>query len=284
MKKRVIMALSLALSMVFLAACGGGNKAGTADKSQETKIAEAKEEGEYVQTVLKGKIFDAEDAEKIVEEYSVTKDIKGDVIEEKSKIDYTEFKQDYSAVYTYEYDDAGNKVKVTCKSVIDGQEDEIVIEYVNTYDDAGNLIKAEAPMAVYEYEDGFLVRATSDAGLKIITEYNKNGLIVLSEQYEDEELKYKEIYTYDENGVKTSLEYYSTLFGETPTERKTVYEIEYEYNDDGSIKQATSSDEESGYVDIYKFDANGNNICIEHYDERSLMYQLEEFEYTELSK
>lgn len=277
MKRKMFLVIGLVLGMCLFAGCG--NK--QTETVQEAKI---NIQGKvFLCTSSSNKVFDVSNPEEPVEEYYITEDIKGDTVKEKMIMSYPEFQQNYEAIYTYQYDEAGYKIKSTCDINVNGNHNEIVMEYVNTYDNNGNLVKAEADNMVYEYENGQLVRLTINAALQIITEY-ENGKTLSTEQYEGEALKLREAYVYDVYGVKSSYEYYSSISGSESIEKTIDYNLEYEFNDDGYIKQITSTTEENEFKEIYKFDEYGNNISIEYYDGNGFMYQLEEFEYVEVTE
>ena len=277
MKNKIVLLLSFSLSIIFLISCGGGQK----ENVQEAKINTQGKKFVCVSTT--SLIYDTSNEEEPVEEYCVTEDTNGDTIKEKMVMTYPEFQQDYASTYTYRYDDKGNKIKATCDIETNGKHSETEMDYVNTYDDNGHLIKVETENMLYEYENGQMIQLTMGKESPIITRYD-NGKVVCIEQYDGEALRMKESYTYDAYGVKSTYEYYSSVPGEETVEKKVTYNIEYEYNDDGYIKQITVTSEENDNKEVYSYDEYGNNILIEYYDQEGFRYQTESFEYVEIAE
>lgn len=173
-------------------------------------------------------------SDKFVDEYKITynNNENGAVYNEKTE----NFKTENVINKAYQYDDKGNKTKLTVSKIVNGTKTEMY-SYSYTYYDDGKL----------ETEKHIVAGATEQPVIKYT--YDNNGNVVskvLSNGSEEDTVKVTSSYTYNlANECVTEVHNNGTGYN---------YEYSYTYNPDGNISESTLSKNGKRIRTVYTYD------------------------------
>ena len=197
-----------------------------------------------------------------------TYDAKGKLLEKKEQHE----KSEKYFITTYEYDSLGNLIRITKK-----EKEENPYINPNKTDDRNTLIKKynNSSYVLYSYKDKKLIEIESlykEIGIeyiinrKIITKYNEKGQVIKKSEYQGNILEQETTYSYDEKGKEIKGTSYKR------GQEKSTWENKY--SPEGYLIENAWKKEKGNSKILYYYDAIGNCIKIEEYNnEMTFIYE-----------